>query len=150
MTTVDTFGVYVRAELEHWGEEFALWRDCDYLGHASKNMLKILIDHRGEMPPPNVGYKPLEIDLRAQLIEDIVADIGRDQVVIASVLRAFYCGSGRRKVERWETANALIERAGHKAVSQRSYLSLHDLGVAQVRGVLRGIAVGDRCGRKVA
>ncbi len=51
MTTVDTFGVYVRAELEHWGEEFALHRDCAYLGHVSKNMLQVLIDHRGEMPP---------------------------------------------------------------------------------------------------
>ena len=147
---VDTFGVYVRNELDHWGQEFALWRDFEYLGHASKNMLQVLIDHRGEMPPPNVGYKPLETDMRAQLIEDIVADIAREQVVIASVLRAYYCGSGRRKVERWETANLLIATAGHKTISQRNYMSLHDLGVAQVRGVLRGIAVGDRSVRAAA
>lgn len=147
---VDTFGVYVRSELDHWGQEFALWRDFEWLGHASKNMLQVLIDHRGEMPPPNVGYKPLETDVRAQLVEDIVADIAREQVVIASVLRAYYCGSGRRKVERWETANLLIATAGHKAVSQRNYMSLHDLGVAQVRGVLRGISVGDRGMRDAA
>ena len=138
----DTFGVYVRNELDHWGQEFALCRDFEYLGHASKSMLQVLIDHRGEMPPPNVGYKPLETDIRAQLIEDIVADIARDQVIIACVLRAYYCGSGRRKVERWETANLLIATAGQKPVSQRNYLTIHDLGVAQVRGVLRGIAVG--------
>ena len=136
----DTFGVYVRNELDHWGQEFALWRDFEYLGHASKNMLQVLIDHRGEMPPPNVGYKPLETDMRAQLIEDIVADIARDQVIIACVLRAYYCGSGRRKVERWETANLLIATAGHKTVSQRHYLTLCDLGVAMVRGVLMGMA----------
>ena len=146
----DTFGAYVRAELEHWGRVFALHRDGEYLGHQSKNQLQVLIDHRGEMPPANVGYKPLETDMRAQLIEDIVADIAREQVVIASVLRAYYCGSGRRKVERWETANLLIATAGHKAVSQRNYMSLHDLGVAQVRGVLRGIAVGDRSVRAAA
>jgi len=138
----DTFGVYVRNELDHWGHEFALCRDFEYLGHASKNMLQVLIDHRGEMPPPNVGYKPLETDIRAQLIEDIVADIAREQVMIACVLRAYYCGSGRRKVERWETANLLIATAGGKTISQRNYLTVHDLGVAQVRGVLRGLAVG--------
>ena len=136
----DTFGVYVRNELDHWGQEFALWRDFEYLGHASKNMLQVLIDHRGEMPPPNVGYKPLETDMRAQLIEDIVADIAREQVIIACVLRAYYCGSGRRKVERWETANLLIATAGQKPVSQRHYLTLCDLGVAMVRGVLMGMA----------
>lgn len=44
---VDTFGAYVRAEWGHWGREFALHRDCDYLGHHSKNVLQILIEHRG-------------------------------------------------------------------------------------------------------
>ncbi len=29
MTEVDLFGVYVRRELDHWGREFALHRDCD-------------------------------------------------------------------------------------------------------------------------
>lgn len=137
---VDTFGAYVRNELDHWGQEFALWRDFEYLGHASKNMLQVLIDHRGEMPPPNVGYKPLETDARAQLIEDIVTDIAREQVSIACVLRGYYCGSGRRKVERWETANLLIATAGGKTISQRNYLTLCGLGTAMVRGVLMGMA----------
>lgn len=136
----DVFGAYVRAELEHWGVSFALHRDCDYLGHASRSMLQVLIDHRGEMPPPNVGYKPLETDPRAQLIEDIVSDIARSQVVLACVLRGYYCGMGRRKFERWETANLLIANTGNHALSQRHYMTLHDVAFSQVRGYLAGIA----------
>ena len=29
---VDTMNEYVRRRLEHWGDEFALARDCEYLG----------------------------------------------------------------------------------------------------------------------
>lgn len=136
MAEVDSFGDYVRRELEHWGQEFALWRDFEYLGHCSKNMLQVLIDHRGEMPPKNVGYKPLETDLRAQRIEDIVADIGREQRAIACVLRAYYCGSGRRKVERLETANLLLANAGERMVRLRHYMVLRELGEQTVRGAL--------------
>lgn len=141
MGQVDTFGVYVRDRLDEWGNEFALHRDCEYLGHATKNMLQILIDHKGEMPPPNVGYKPLEVLETALVIERIVSDISRESRAVACVLRAYYCGMGRRKVERWETANLLITYTGGKVVSQRHYLTLHDLGVAEVRGALRGIAL---------
>lgn len=137
---IDSFGEYTRRRLDEWGREFALCRDWEYLGHASKNMLQILIDHRGEMPPPNVGYKPLEILPSAQEIEDIVADIARDQLVIACVLRAMYCGQGRRKVERWETANLLIASMGLRVVTQRHYLTLHELGLQTVRGALIGLA----------
>lgn len=140
MTEIDTFGAYVRAELEHWGREFALHRDMDYLGHQAKNMLQVLIEHRGEMPPPNVGYKPLETDLRAQRIEDIVADIARGQLAIACVLRAYYCGMGRRKVERLETANLLLANVGCRLVRERQYMNLHDLGTQTVRGALIGLA----------
>lgn len=141
MGQVDTFGPYVRSRLDGWGREFALHRDCEYLGHASKNMLQVLIDHKGEMPPPNVGYKPLEVDEDALQVEQIVTDIARDNVVLACVLRAYYCGQGRRKVERWETANLLIATAGQPVVSQRHYLTLVDVGEAMVSGVLRGIAI---------
>lgn len=137
MGQVDTFGEYVRRELDHWGTEFALRRDFEYLGHCSKNMLQVLIDHRGEMPPPNTGYKPLETDLRAQRIEDVVADIARDQLPIACVLRAYYCGSGRRKVERLETANLLLATSGQRLVKLRQYMSLHEIGLATVRGALQ-------------
>lgn len=136
---VDTFGAYVRAELEHWGREFALHRDCDYLGHHSKNLLQVLIDHRGDMPPPNVGYKPLETDMRAQRIEDIVTAIARDSTSMACVLRAYYCGMGRRKVERYETALLLLSNAGQEMVKVSSYLDLARRGEDRVRGVLMGL-----------
>lgn len=140
MTTVDTFGVYVRAELEHWGEEFALHRDCEYLGHVSKNMLQVLIDHRGEMPPPNVGYKPLETDRRAQLIEDIVADIARGHAAMAICLRAYYCGRGRKRVERWETANLLLANAGLPCIRATAYMDLAKRGEDRVYGALVDLA----------
>ena len=140
MAEIDTFGEYVRRRLDEWGREFALCRDFEYLGHASKNTLQVLIEHRGEMPPPNVGFKPLEVPPDAQQIEDIVADVARDQMPIACVLRAMYCGSGRRKVERLETANLLLANAGHPVVRLRQYLALHEVGVQTVRGALIGIA----------
>lgn len=140
MTQLDSFGEYVRRRLEAWGWEFSLARDCDYLGHQSKNMLQVIIEHRGWIPPPNVGYKPLEIPMEAQQIEDIVADIARDQLRIACILRAYYCGNGRRKIERWETANLLLANFGLPVVRQRQYLNLHDLGFQTVRGALIGQA----------
>ena len=140
MGSVDTFGEYVRRRLESWGEEFALHRDFEYLGHQSKNMLQVLIDHKGEMPPRNTGFKPLEVSPCAHQIELIVADIAREQRALACILRAYYCGSGRRKVERWETANLLLANMGEKMVSQRHYMTLHDVGFAQVRGTLIGLA----------
>lgn len=136
---VDTFGAYVRAELEHWGREFALHRDCDYLGHQSKNLLAVLIEHKGDMPSRAQGYKPLESDSRAQMIEDIVACISRDNVPMACCLRAYYCGQGRKKIERFETAILLLANCGGRAVSNRQYLNLVDLGFQRIRGRLEGL-----------
>lgn len=138
---VDTFGAYVRAELEHWGREFALHRDVDYLGHHSKNVLQVLIEHKGDMPGRAQGYKPLELDSRAQMIEDIVACISRDNVAMACALRAYYCGQGRKKVERFETAIMLMANCELRAVSSRQYLSLVELGFQRVRGWLEGSAL---------
>ena len=136
----DTFGAYVRAELEHWGREFALHRDCEYLGHQSKNMLAVLMEHDGELPPRVQGFKPLETDRRAQAIEDIVADIARTDIPLACVLRGYYCGMGRRKVERWEQAVELLQVVGQRPVSVRQYLVLADLGFQRVRGRLEAYA----------
>lgn len=138
---VDTFGAYVRAELEHWGREYALHRDCDYLGHQSKNVLQVLIEHKGDMPGRAQGYKPLESDNRAQMIEDIVASIAGDNVAMACALRAYHCGMGRRKVERFETAIMLMANCSQRAVSMRQYLSLVELGFQRVRGRLEGSAL---------
>lgn len=133
---IDTFGAYVRAELEHWGREFALHRDFDYLGHQSKNMLQVLIEHRGEMPPPNVGYKPLETDSRAQRIEDMVAQMSRSSVTLGCVMRAYYCGRGRRNIERWETANLLLTNCGEPAMQQKTYLECARVGFDIAASVL--------------
>jgi hypothetical protein len=136
----DLFGAYVRAELEHWGREFALHRDCEYLGHQSKNVLAVLMEHEGEMPERTQGFKPLETDPRAQVIEDIVADIARTDISLACVLRGYYCGSGRRKEERWEQANTLLVAFGKAAVSVRTYQAQCELGFQRVRGRLEGLA----------
>lgn len=138
---IDTFGAYVRAELEHWGREFALHRDCDYLGHHSKNLLAVLIEHKGEMPGRAQGYKPLESDSRAQMVEDIVASIAHDNVAMACSLRGYHCGTGRRKVERFETALILMANCGQRPVSNRHYLNLVELGFQRVRGRMEGHAL---------
>ncbi|HEL4830216.1 TPA: hypothetical protein UN269_000096 [Stenotrophomonas maltophilia] len=138
---VDAFGAYVRAELEHWGREYALHRDRDYLGHQSKNVLHTLIEHKGDMPGRVKGYKPLESDSRAQLIEDIVSSIAADNVAMACALRAFYCGMGRKKVERFETAIMLMAACRQRPVSNRQYLNLVELGFQRIRGRLEGWAL---------
>lgn len=131
----DYFGAYVRSELEHWGREFALHRDCEYLGHQSKNLLAVLMEHH-EMPGRAQGYKPMETDPRAQAIEDIVCDIARTDINLACVLRGYYCGSGRRKEERWEQARQLLQLMGQRPVSVRQYLLMAELGFQRVRGRL--------------
>lgn len=141
MGQIDTFGEYVRRRLEHWGEEFALHRDFEYLGHASKNMLQVVIDHRGEMPPPNVGFKPLEVDQLAQQIEDVISELARQNLVAACAMRAMYCGTGRRGVERLETARMLAAYvAGVTKLTRSQYYRLHEQGVSFVRGSLGDIA----------
>lgn len=138
---VDTFGLYVRAELEHWGREFALHRDCEYLGHQSKNLLAVLIEHQGEMPGRVQGFKPLETDLRAQRVEDLVTHIARTNVEMAVVLRAYFCGMGRKKVERWETCNLLLTNMGVRMIGQRVYLEMARRAEDRVRGLLEGVGM---------
>ncbi len=145
MGEVDTFGLYVRRRLDHWGRVFALDRDCEYLGHQSKNMLQVLIEHKGEMPGRVQGFKPLDVDREALQVEFIISDIAREQRRLGCVLRAYFCGNGRRKVERYETALLLIANAEAGAKSPalpnvNRYLTMVEVGVAQVRGELVGMA----------
>jgi len=140
---LDSFGRYVRERLDEWGHEFSLSRDFEYLGHQSKNMLQTLIEHRGEMPGRVQGYKPLEVSLTALQIEQLVAEIARDQPHLACTLRGYYCGSGRRKVERYETAILLIANVcgpNAKLPNVRMYLQHIEVGTAMIRGALIGIA----------
>lgn len=126
--------------LDAWGREFALHRDCEYLGHQSKNLLHVLIEHKGELPGRAQGYKPLEISPVAEQIELIVTRLARGNRPAACCLRAYYCGSGRRKVERHETANLLLATAGERVVRCRTYLVLVDMAEAYVRGALDGMS----------
>lgn len=136
MSTIKTFDAYVRARLEAWGREYALHRDCEYLGHQSKSMLQVLIEHKGEMPPRATGFKPLSIPPEIEQIERIVSQIARDAPVLAGVLRAFYCGMGRRAVERRETAQELIGQP----LSRRAYFTYQKMGFQRVAGALAAIA----------
>lgn len=142
----DTFGEYVRRRLEEWGWEFSLAHDCDYLGHQSKNMLQVLIEHKGEMPGKTQGYKPMEVSATAHQIELLVTDIAREQPRMACVLRAYYCGNGRKKVERYETAIQLIASIEHGKPRTEPlpkvdrYLRMVEVGTAQIRGMLIGLA----------
>lgn len=139
MAVIDSFGATVRGMLEEWGREFALHRDCEYLGHKSKDMLALLIEHGGEMPPKVTGFKPIEIPPRAQAVEDAVAEIARVNVVRATVLRAYYCGAGRRGEERLEVCNRLLRSMGEPVITRRRYFSEVELGTEAVRWILNKI-----------
>lgn len=129
MTQTKLFDDYVRRRLDAWGREFALHRDGEVLGHASKNMLQILVEHRGEMPGRVTGYRPLTIPPMEMQIEDIVSGVYRTDPHLAWTLRAYYCGAGRQRVERFETARSFI--GGHLKV--RMYYAYHVQGFDKVR-----------------
>jgi hypothetical protein len=118
---------YVKSRLEAWGREFALHRDCEYLGHQSKSVLKVLQDHQGK-PPRVTGFKPLEVDFSALEVERAVMDIARTDVVTSCALRAYYCGQGRRNVERLETANELLTMTGNQRIGLRAYYACVEAG----------------------
>lgn len=139
MSQVDTFSLYVRQRLEQWGGEFALHRDCDYLGHSSVNLLHVLMQHHG-MPGKATGYKPLETNAEAQQVEDIITEIARHAPGMGWVMRAYYCGKGRRKVERYETANLLLANARIPLVTQPSYMDMVRRGTERVHGMLLQVA----------
>lgn len=135
---VDLFGAYVESRLDGWGRAFALHRDCEYLGHQSQNVLQTLIDHAGEMPERPTGFRPLEVDPLAHEVELIVTDIAGHDIARACAMRAYYCGAGRRGVERLEIARELIGRStgDRSMLGRRAYFGLVDLGRAEVRGAL--------------
>jgi hypothetical protein len=136
MTQTNIFGEYVEDRLSGWGREFALHRDCEYLGHQSKNMLQVLIEHKGEMPSRPTGFKPLECCPLALQVEFIVTELaspyGAGKADAAKVLRAWYAGRGRVSYERLETACELIGRK----ISRAQYRTLHAIGFAHVEGAL--------------
>lgn len=136
MTQTNLFDDYVKRRLDAWGREFALHRDAEILGHRSKNMLQILIEHKGEMPGRVTGYRPLTIPPAEMQIEDLVRDLAMDDMRLANVLRAYYCGAGRQAHERREIA----EQLAGVAISKQRYFAMHDMGFQRVAGMLSAIA----------
>lgn len=110
MTQTKLIDEYWERRLDAWGREFALHRDYEILGHRSKDMLQVLIEHRGEMPPHAIGFKPLEVPPLEMEVEDAVRRVHAWDADLAGVLRAYYCGRGRKSVERLETAQQLLGR----------------------------------------
>lgn len=136
MTQTDQFGQYVRDRLSRWGEEFAYHRDFELLGHRSKDMLQVLIEHKGEMPPKPTGFKPLEVDREALQIEWLVHDLFLAQPNHAWALRAYYCARGRRSVERYDRFRALCGRG----YSRRRYFDFVREAEDWIRARLCGLA----------
>jgi hypothetical protein len=135
MPQIDTFGMAVRAMMDQWGRTFAMHRDGENLGFATKNILYELMRHEGA-PPRTTGNKPLEINLQALAVEYAVLDIARDDAATAWVLRAYHCGQGRRRFERFWFANHLLARAGLAQVRMSGYLDLAERGEQRVARIL--------------
>lgn len=133
MSELDGFRDYVLFRLNEWGREFALHRDFEYLGHKSKDMLQILVEHKGEMPARPTGFKPLEVSPSVLQTEAIVSGIARSDLPLAQVLRGYFCGSGRRGYERLEDTNAIMRASGLPVIGRRRYFQMVDTAVDMVK-----------------
>jgi len=121
---------YIERRLDEWGREFRLASHSE--PHA-KTILAILVEHGGFMPRREGGFRPeVTVSPTAWEIETIVANIHRSRPDIAAVLRAYYSGSGRHRVERRQQAEALYRNR----ISARNYYDLHDKGVCWILGAL--------------
>jgi hypothetical protein len=130
MAETRLYDEYVRGRLTQWGSVFRLSDRYEKLG-VGKHMLQRLIEHRGEIPPPNIGFKPLTIPLDAMQIEDIVQALHREHPEAAIVLRAAYAGWGGT-VDRIRIAAYMI---GHK-ITRRQYYALRDIAFHRIAGAL--------------
>lgn len=130
MAETKQFDEYVKGRLMHWGRVFNLADRYERLG-AGKHMLQRLIEHRGEIPPPNVGFKPLTIPPDAMQVEDIVQALHREHPEAAIVLRAAFAGWGDT-VDRIRIAAYMVN---HK-ITRRQYYALRDIAFNRVAGAL--------------
>lgn len=129
MSQTDIMRTAVRIRLEQWGLEFALDRDRSGIGFDSMNILYKMQMRRGLISPGRGADNTAE----AQEIELIVTDIARVDLRTACCMRGYYCGSMRRKVERFEKALELATRHRIKKFSLRTYLNDVEMGSAMVR-----------------
>lgn len=129
MKTASMVEAYICARLDSWGREFALdklYEPC------AQTVLYLLIKFGGEIPHVEGGPAPEVVDEKAWQIERLIALMNTERPIEAAVMRAYYCGRGRHKVERRETAEML---AGVK-LSTQAYFSAHDRGFAWLCGAL--------------
>lgn len=118
MSQIEAARDVVRRRLEQWGLEFALDRETAGLGYGSTNILHKMMKQgvitRGSLP--GVAADAHEIEL-------IVTGIARQDMRVACCMRGYFCGSMRRKVERFQKANELAERHRIRRFSLSTYLN---------------------------
>lgn len=123
MSQTDIAREVVRERMEQWGLEFALDRDSVGIGFASTNIL-----HKMMKQGFVSGGTGLEIAADAQVIELIVTTIARKDMRVACCLRGYFCGSMRRKVERYEQAISLAAKHKIPRFGLSTYLNDVTLG----------------------
>lgn len=127
---IDPLVGVVEARLGAWGREFGFRG-----GHGEPSQVSslwVLLKFGGVSPRGAGGRPPVHVDEAAWEIERIVVSMHRVRPVDASVLRAYYGGVGRQKVER----RALAEQLAGTRIPARAYFVAHDRGVAWVAGAL--------------
>lgn len=115
------FEGHVRRRLEAWGRDYRLACDLDFLAYGPKNILQVLIEHRGEIPQGG-GFRRTPFDSENEEIEILVSELAREEGFLAACIRAYYCGEGRRGVERYELARDLC---AHRLSRAQYYRHVH-------------------------
>lgn len=146
---LDTRTKEARDRLDAWGRYFRLRPFEPRLGHRDKNMLQVAVEHLGQIPPPPTGFKPEYVDAQAMQVEDFVRIIFDESPRAACILRAYFCGGGRKGVERLELARDLIRAVTGEsmALDRRAYYQVVDACVQRVAGMLAAIARGHEISR---
>jgi hypothetical protein len=125
---IDTRRDEIEERLESWGMTFAFWkqrRECE--PHHETILYR--------MARANTRATGDGISLSAMAVEDAVRALHQESPILAAVIRAFYCESGRRGYERFDKAKEL---AG-KRFSRRAYYQYREAGKDFVRKVLTGV-----------
>lgn len=104
----------LQERLKNWAQEYGGGR-TQYIGFNSRNLLQVLIDHKGEVPSSR-GYIPVPTQTAADDIEEIVVamQIG-GRFKIAMVLRCEYFNPHapiEQKLARLRDIGLPMSRAG--------------------------------------
>lgn len=131
MSQIDILKEVTKVRLEQWGLEYALDRDVTGTGYSSTNILHKMMRHG--MVARGINH---ETAADAQEIELIVTQLARRDMRVVCCLRGYFCGSMRRKVERFDQALGLAAKHHIKRFSLRTYLYDVELGSSLVRMAL--------------